>query len=872
MKENNKQHIVPPAFAVRMLLGFLKEELAEEVLGDLDEQFYTTLEEHSAAKAKRNYWYQVLQYLRPFALKTTRFKYSKFIPMKIHFKFTVRILKKNTLITFASLASIVLGVLSAFLIYLWVDNELSADQFHANYDRLYIPVVQQSPIDKAEPVHTSMYFKTDYGMYSEIDQLLQATYIMPDRIKFSYDHNEYRGGALVTDSTFFDFFDFKLLVGDEKNILANPANMILTAPFVQKVFGDADPVGEMLDFGTFGTFQVAGVLERIPSNSSIQFDFILPMHANEFWEVSGMEFLLTNAAFNWSDFNEKIRESGRKHSQFKESIVSVVPFREAYFGLDFDEDLLANRGDMADIQTMALVALIILITSMLNFANMQSTLFYTQTRTQNIKRVHGARYLDVLLELFVARLIYAVMSILLVTVLFTLVKPSYLNFIGLTIDKTWAEILWLIALSCFSFVMITAVISVFQYAKLSHVRALVAGINKGKNDYTGKVLTTIQYVFAIVLIIAAGVIFKQFRYMQDKDLGFEADNLVSVKFFDRVPYTGDFEIFKERSQAQREDYKYVKNELAKIPGISQVSQGEVPLSRSISGMAWKLANSDFEYSDVKLLTADPTYLQTLGLKMLKGRFFLDSLDKSRQQKVVINKTAMELWGIDDLDGVKIASSAWGGEKDPFQVIGVVDDFNFEHLSRKVAPLVIVYHEDPEKDFTMKISDQQFQPTLEAVRTVFQEIYPDRRLTYSVLEDELKAQYEYEKKLSETVTLFTIVALILSSLGLFTFALYDTQKRIKEIGIRKVMGASSQQIVSMLSNNFLKWVLLAFIIAVPIAWYAMGEWLTNFAHQTALSWWIFAAAGLVAALLALVTVIGQSFTAANRNPVHALRHE
>jgi putative ABC transport system permease protein len=233
---------------------------------------------------------------------------------------------------------------------------------------------------------------------------------------------------------------------------------------------------------------------------------------------------------------------------------------------------------------------------------------------------------------------------------------------------------------------------------------------------------------------------------------------------------------------------------------------------------------------------------------------------------------MDFWGIDDLENIKVASAVWSGEDDPWEVIGVVDNFNFEHLSKKVNPLIMVYFEDVESEFTIKVSEERFNPTIEAIAELFQEVNPGQEFSYTILENQIKAQYEREKKLSSIFMFFTVIAVILSSIGLFTMALYETQKRVKEIGIRKVVGASAGQVVALLSSSFIKWVLLAFIIASPIAWFVMNKWLANFANQTNLSWWVFAGSGLLVTLLALATVVGQSMAAASRNPIHSLRHE
>ncbi|WP_422356538.1 ABC transporter permease [Roseivirga pacifica] len=860
----------PPRLAEKLLLWFLKDELAEEVLGDLDEKFYSTSEKYPIRKARRNYWYQVINYLRPFALKSTKVKNLVISPMKIHFKFATRVFRKNSLITFASLTSIVVGVLSTFLIYQWLNSELTTDQFHSNYDRLYTLAVQQSAVDNLQPI-SSDFFNIDYGEFSEIDGYLEAIYFEPDQLKIIHNNKDYEAAGLVTDSTFFNFFNFKLIDGTPE-LLKDPSNIILTESLAERIFGDNNPIGKTLVLNQRGNFQIAGILENIPSNSSISFDYIVPKHAHDFWGKMGMEFLLTNGSFNKAEFNEKIKELGRTHPQFKESTLSTIPFKDIYFNHSLTHGLLAKYGDEAEIKTLTLVAIVILLVAVLNFTNMQSTLLFSQMKSKGIKQIHGAGRIDFFLEILASRLLYTVVSIPLIFGAFLLIKPNYLRFLELTLSSQWLETLGLIAIGTSGFVILTTIISLLQSTRISAPKAIISEISTRRNTSASKILTTVQYVFAIVLIIATGVVFKQFQYMQNKDLGYNPNNLVSVKFFDGIEYTGDFEVFKKQSEDQVKSYEYVKNELGKIPGIESFTQGALPLSNNVSAMSWKLSNSDFEYTEAKLLTADPAYFNTMDLKLLNGRFFSDSLDTERQHKVVINKAAMEYWGIDNTENAKLANSSWSGEKAPWQVIGVVDNFNFEHLSRKVEPLIMVYFEDVEREFSFRIREGGFKPTMEAVAGLFQGVNPNRDFNYTILDDQLAAQYERERKLSRTFVFFTLIALILSSIGLFTMALYETQKRIKEIGIRKVIGASVGQVVTLLSSSFMKWVLIAFVIATPIAWYAMNEWLANFANQTNISWWIFAAAGILAMILAMATVIGQSLTAAKRNPVHSLRHD
>lgn len=795
--------------------------------------------------------------------------------MNYHFKFALRQLLRNKLIAFGSLVSIVVGVLSAFLIYIWVDNELSTDRFHTNSEHLYLTVIQQSQLDKPQMTNGQFDLGINFDKYPQVKKRLRTTFYAENRIKLKKGEEEYPGRGLVTDSTFFDFFDFELIKGDRENVLKDPTSLILTEQMAQRIFGDADPIGQTLFLESDQTafYEVRAVLKNIPSNSSMHFDFIVPAHAEKFWARASQEFLLMEDGFDKEAFDSEIKHLTRNRQQFKESIVSTVAFEDVYFSNQFSSGLFIKYGDRDEVNILILVALVVLFVSVFNFTNLQTTFAHSQLKVRGIKQVNGASSIDFMRETIVSRLIYAGVTIGLTFVLFELVKPFYLGFLDITQNFTSLELLISLSIGVAAFIMLSALLTIFQTSKVETSQALVGRLTTSKTGKAGKILTTVQYVFAITLIIVTAVVFKQFSYMQNKELGYESDEVVSINFFERIPYNFDNpEETGVKELKQMDDYRLVKSELLKIPGVTSFSQGPLPIDGNGSAMPWKLANSDFEYVEVKMLSVDPSYQDVLGFDMVEGRFFSEALDESLQPKLIINEAAKNYWGIDNIEEAKAVGIGIGGDNNPFQIIGVTNDFHYEHLSKKVKPMVMIYLNSPEVQFLVKINKTDFQSTLSNVESLFTSVNPKRIFEYNFLENKLLAQYEREQKLSQIFMLFTLTGLIISSIGLFTFALYETRKRIKEIGIRKVVGASVQQVVGLLSASFIKWVLLAFLIACPLSWYFMSEWLSNFANQTALNWWLFVGAGLLTLVLALFTVIGQTYVAAKRNPVESLRYE
>ena len=794
--------------------------------------------------------------------------------MNHHLKFALREMRKNRLITFGSILSLVLGALCIMFIYLWIHNERSMDHMHSKISRIYMPVSQNSSVDTPDFIAAKMFFGVDYQQFAHVLNSVQTSIYPEERITLTYEDDEHRGRGLVTDSTFFEIFDFELLVGDRINVLHEPNNVVLSETMAQRVFGDEDPLGKTvyIQNDRMGYYQVAAIMEDIASNSSMHFDFIIPRHSQKWWGANSEEFILVDEQFDQAAFEEEFRLMGRKHQQFKESILSLVPFDGLYFDNYFESKLFVKRGNDREVNTLLAVALIILLISAFNYANLQTTQTYSYLKVRGIKQVHGASQKDFWLEIMAARLIQGFLSLLMVALLFELFKPAYLGFLGITQNISSALMIVYMAAALGVLLLVSLVFSVFQITRVATTEALSGQLNSGKQNAAGKTLITLQYVMATSLIIVSVIVFRQFSYMINKDLGYQTDNVLSVNFIDGIAF--DFnnqEAMKEQMQRQKQNFQLVNAELSKMAGVIHYTQGDLPTNYGWK-MSWKLSRSDYEYSQVSLTSLEPEHIDVFDLKMVKGRFFSDSLDRSRQHKVVINRAAMEYWGIEELGEAKLASSSWDGEEDPWLIIGVVEDFHFEHLSQKVKPLVMTYFHDTEERFVIRIAENRFQETLSELEALFTKINPQRPFDYKLLETELNAQYDREKKLSDIFLLFTLTGLIISSIGLFTFALYETRKRIKEVGIRKVVGASVPQVVRLLSRSLLQWVLVAFLIACPLSWYFMEQWLSNFANQTEMSWWIFVAAGLTVALLGLLTVIWQTMVVARRNPVQALRYD
>jgi putative ABC transport system permease protein len=413
----------------------------------------------------------------------------------------------------------------------------------------------------------------------------------------------------------------------------------------------------------------------------------------------------------------------------------------------------------------------------------------------------------------------------------------------------------------------------FVFIRISVTNSLKSQIF-AENKLAGRnIIATIQYSLSLVLLIASIVVTKQLNLMLNHDLGFISKNIISTELFHTPLLSGTDEEMQLKREAYLKNYQYVKEELTTHNSIEVFAQGASPVK--ISQMPWKLKGNEKDYSNANNLSATSEYMSLLGLEIVEGRFFENDRDEPGKS-VVINEAAKKYFGIKNISDSRLLNKYWSipqmGAGDGYKIVGVVKDFSYEHLSKKTQPLIILNSYYPHTNFLIRFEDGATQSGIQLVQKLFNEVNPGEPFEYTFLADDIEAMYQKEKRLSEIYILFTIIAYSISSLGLFAISLYDTRRRTKEIGIRKVNGAKISEILAMLNKDFAKWVIIAFIIAAPVAYFAMHQWLENFAYKTSLSWWIFALAGLLALGIALLTVSWQSWKAAIRNPVEALRYE
>ena len=795
--------------------------------------------------------------------------------LKHYIKFAIRNFRSNKVIFAGSLATLCLGALCISLLFSYVHNEITMDDFHKDVEDIYMVTMKTSP--KEEWVSP---FKFDVQRYPEVENTTSMIFFDEEDAKLKYNDYTYTPKGIVVDSSFFKVFNFNLKIGDEKKVLKDVEAVVLSESFSKKIFGDKNPIGKKVYFETENdkSYHLVKGLIRIPSNSSLKFDYLIPRKTINY-NRSELTFIRLKKEINQDVFNKKIKKSNqRKRSNLADSITEITSFKGLYFGLDYKllkDYSFFESGNKKNIDILQIIILVILSISILNYSNLQIVNTTSVVKNMAISKVNGALKKHIFYQKLVENIIMLGISVLIITILYNLILPSFNTFVKVGLAPPVLKVILIntvILLLMISAGLIYPMIMVHKLSTLRNIKRNTQTVNQLKGN---RVIIVVQYTFVFVLLMSAIIVHKQLSLMLHKDLGFEHKNIMKVKLMYPAPYKPEQKkrsvgnsMLERKKEQERLDYVY--NQLRSFSSIEKISQGISPIEIIPSYNKWKLNNKNSKYTDVDVQMVTYNYLDVFDIKLLQGSFFEKiGSDRVFTNKVVLNEAALKYWNISDINESTLSERGMGME---FQILGVTENFNNKHLSTKPQPLVFCLFNSIYFDFFIKFHEQNVKEGVRQVETLFNEINPNQTFKYSFLSDDIATLYQKEKRLSTIYVFFTIIAMVISAIGLFTISLYDTQRRIKEIGVRKVNGATIKEILYMLNKDFIKWVLVAFVIACPVAYYSMSKWLENFAYKTALSWWVFALAGLFTLVIALVTVSWQSYRAATQNPVESLRDE
>ncbi|WP_436514675.1 ABC transporter permease [Ekhidna sp. To15] len=856
----------PPKFADRLLGFFIKGELLEEVLGDLYE-YHAELSETPSWKRPILYWFHVLNFIRPELVKKIagKMKLNNLGMIQLMFKLSFRHMRKKMLMTAISLITLITGVLSFQLTFSWLRNEISMDDFHENRDRIAIGVARLSPESNLIAFSISGLFQIDYSEYPEIEKSLLIHTYMRDEIKFYSDGVAYGGKGLIADSTFFDFFDFKLQVGTN-DALTSPTNVIVTKEFADKVFGDEDPMGKIIEItcDQKGTYQVAGILDKIPSNSSIKFDFLIPKHSKNFWRRAPQDFIMLKQGSSLDQLNNKLRDVANASERFKNSEAFAYPFKDVFEEKPFNVKLFAKYGNAGNLKTVTLIAWALLFITIICYTNLQTSVQVAEMNKVKLKHIIGASKRHLVVEWMIRGFIYFLIATASSLILYHSIFNGLVNFIGLELDMQPLNDSLIIA-----GVILIAVLLSSLIASSNVFRRLVdLDVKKEKTTYaiglSRRILAVFQYAITVVLLIGSVIVALQLRFMQNKDLGIHQTEIVSTSFFDVIPDARQDSA--KRAEIERK-HKYVIDRLSKHPSIQAVSQAKHPLGFAYD-LPFKLSSSSDDFIPVKTLNTDPGFFKIFNPTIIEGRYF-DETDENNAIKLVINESAKKFFKIQNIEETRLTYKL---DNESYQIVGVVEDFHFEHLSQEIQPLILIYFTRLDNEIIVRYRNGRAKETLEFVEEIYREVNPEGIFTASFFEGKVASQYAKEVKVGRLYSIFGFIAILLSSVTLFSFVYHETNRRTKEVGVRKVNGASPEDIFKLFSLSFLKTILVALIASIPLGWYAMEQWLGDFSNRIEQELWMYVLITAIVLVWALIAIFWHTLKVAKLNPIQSLRYE
>ena len=873
---------LPPKAAERFLCWFLKTELLEEVLGDLEEKFYHTLHKKSLATAKLGYWYQVIRYLRPFAVKTFRSKHSNQFSMYSHnVKIAYRHIGRNKTSFVINLSSLVLGISCALLIYLWTMDELGVDKFHEHNDRL-VQVLQNDETPNGiitEAYTQGILAKT---LIEEVPQVEKAVSVVPyewfegEKLLVSGGRDKiFSARNQFAQQDYFKLFSFDFIHGSAEQALKTPNQVVITRRLAEKLYGSYDVVGRSLEwihdeYG--GLYNVSGVLHDLPVHSTQQFDAVF--HYDVFLEENDD---LTGWS-NSSPYTYALLTPGARVDELNASLQGFLENKlkrpgQSLFAQAFADRYLYGRyengrvdgGRIAYVKLFSMVAALILLVACINFMNMTTAEATKRIKEIGIKKAIGVHRKSLMAQYIVESMLITFIATLIALSLVYFLLPAFNVLTGknilFSLDPT-------LLLSLCSILLVTGFVAgaypALYLSGFSPIKALKGKIDKSNMAQPARrVLVIFQFTISTLMLVFMVVISQQIQFIQAKNLGYDKENL--VWFTAGVP-AGD-----DKTEGLSEIHlESLLQALKSTPGVvnaSNFAHHMVGEFGTTTGVKWPGKDPDKGMLFVGI-SAGYDFINTMNIEVKEGRSYARSF-KTDHEKIIFNEAAIEAMGLQDPLGKVI--TLWGDKR---EIIGVTKDFHVDALYEEIQPTFIKLDTDEFAPHIMvKLEAGQETQAIDRIERVFKQFFvAGMPFEFKFLDDNFQQLYAQEIKMGTLSKYAAGVVALISGLGLFGFANFTVNRRIKEIGIRKVFGATQGNVVYLLLLDFTKLVLIALAVALPAAFLMAKDWLNEFAFRVSLDGWIFLGTGLTVIVFSWAAVGWQTTQAALLNPAESLKDE
>ncbi|WP_046369827.1 ABC transporter permease [Flavihumibacter petaseus] len=790
-----------------------------------------------------------------------------------YFKIAWRNLKKNKIFSLINISGLTIGITVCLLIFLYIQNEFSFDKFHADGKRIY-RVMRTMELDKlpAKVPYVSGPYAT--ALLNDFQgEIVSAVRVMPSNALVTSGTRSFNEKKLIlTDEPFFSMFSFPLLKGDPNTVLKEPGSIVLTETAARKYFGEENPIGKRLELDKEIQLTVTGVAKDIPANSHLEFDMVAPL--SNYYNRPWFKVWINNSMFTYTLLKDEgsaarlerqfpafmQKYMGKEMERFQSKVgLTLNPLNEIYFESATRFDAV-RHGDKKVVYIFLSIAVLILVIACINFMNLSTMRAVERSKEVGLRKVMGALRNHLVAQFIGESILLALISCLFAVMLTLILLPFYNHILGYTLAIEWTRFpiygfLGSVVLLVGAFAGTYPAIFLSAY---SPIQALKGKLNLGREgSWFRQGLVVVQFSISVLLIIGTIFITKQMSYVRSRELGFDQSQTLVIPIDNNEFYDNRF---------------HFKKELERQSGIASVSlvSGEPggffdTHTFEAEGMDGQVLKSCTEFTDFDMV-------KTLNLKVIAGRDFDRSFPTDSAGSVLINETAARALGCQQPEqaiGKWIKNTIRDTERR--HIIGVVADYNFQSLKQQVNPLVISPSDD-NRVALVKFKSGRIADNIAAVKQQYSAAAPQFPFEYNFLDEKFDQLYKTDLKQQQIMTIFAALAIFIACLGLFGLASFTAARRTKEIGVRKVLGSSESNIILLLSKDLMKPVVLATCIAIPLGYYAMSQWLQNFAYRTGLDWWVFVLAAATAAIVAMLTVGFQALKAALANPVKSLRSE
>jgi len=776
----------------------------------------------------------------------------------------LRTIRQNRTSTFINILGLAVGLATYMLIMLWVNDELNYDKFNARFDDLYRVVENQYyaggelfPV-AVTPSGLAAGIKEEYPEIRMVSRLTEQYYIVRQEEKI------FSEGFDLVDPDFLSMFSVELIRGDKARALADPNSVILTEEMAAKYFGDIDPVGMTISIDK-KSFMVSGIMKKFPANSHIELKSLIPFtylkttgtKMDDWGNNSYWTYVLLEPGTDLKAFNDKIKGLIKRHNENAVSDIYLQHIGEIhlYSAGKFTAEIGA-QGDIRYVRVLSLVAIFILLIACINFMNLSTAQSTRRAKEVGMRKVTGANRRKLIFQFLGESVLLVFVAYLIAVILIAILLPWFSNLTGKTMVIRYFTLDFLG--NALFVILLTGIVAgsypAFIMSSFNPLNVLKGSVRTAPGGAIfRRILVTPQFTISVALIIITLIITRQLTYIQNKKLGYDRENLVYLYFGDEV----------------RTHLQTLKQELLSSPdilGVTTTNLLPTNIGNSMSGWTWD-GKSSTEEVLMHMVQVDMDYLKTFRIELAEGRFYSPEM-MNDTSFLVINESAARLISPEGTPIGKFLSIG------PYRlnIIGVVRDFHFKSVHRKIEPLVLAFLPKDNYVLFVRISANNRDKTLKYLSESYKKYAADQPFTIRFLDEDFDNLYKAEKRMSSIFRYFSILAIFISCLGLFGLSLYTAEQKTKEVGIRKALGATSTSIAGMFLQEYFRWVIIAILLATPIGWFYMQNWLRDFAYHISIRPHEFVLAAVLAFAVAMLTVGFHALKSAGRNPAHSLKYE